>query len=204
MVHPQRARLCSDTTCRSGGALFFGRITLGLRKFGRADAILFFKLHHRSKTKQNRTKKFRARVSDCEFKPIRGPLPKPLRQHHLLMLNGSGVAVNKQVTCALPTTKSTAYVRPIWLQPQRQTQHGGCVYWGSTVTCHAQSPDRYCSPPCVNAIQLGAVCACHYCEDMAGKEIILRSNSPWGHHHIYTLPDISVRPAWWLDWLDPV
>ena len=36
------------------------------------------------------------------------------------------------------------------------------------------------------------------------KEIILRSYSPWGQHHICTLPDISVRPAWWLDWLDPV
>ena len=32
------------------------------------------------------------------------------------------------------------------------------------------------------------------------KEIILRSNSPWGHHHIYTLPDISVRPV--EDWHD--
>ena len=31
------------------------------------------------------------------------------------------------------------------------------------------------------------------------KEIILRSNNPWGHHHIYTQPDISARPAWWLD-----
>ena len=31
-----------------------------------------------------------------------------------------------------------------------------------------------------------------------GKEFILRSNSPWGHRHIYTEPDVSVtRRARW-------
>ena len=37
---------------------------------------------------------------------------------------------------------------------------------------------------------------------LTAKEFILRSNNSWGHRHIYTEPDISDRPKWWLDWLD--
>ena len=42
------------------------------------------------------------------------------------------------------------------------------------------------------------------CKRRHRKEFILRSNSPWGHCHICTEPDISDRPEWWLDSLDPV